>query len=46
LFSAGVGMVIPSWEFYGSTMVTSSFVRLTPDQQSKIGGLFNVNVSV
>ena len=44
--STGTGMVIPFWDFYGATMVTNAFVRLTPDQQSKIGGLFNAIVSV
>ena len=37
----GSGMTIPNWDFYGSTIVTQSFIRLTPDQQSKQGGLFN-----
>ncbi|XP_015787315.1 vesicular integral-membrane protein VIP36 [Tetranychus urticae] len=39
----GTGMVIPNWEFFGSTMVTQAFVRLTADQQSRIGGLYNKN---
>ena len=34
-------MTIPNWDFFGSTIVTQSFIRLTPDQQSKQGGIFN-----
>lgn len=34
-------MTVPNWDFYGSTIVTQTFIRLTPDQQSKQGGLFN-----
>ncbi|RWS16619.1 lectin-like protein [Dinothrombium tinctorium] len=37
----GSGMTIPFWDFAGSTMVTQSFIRLTPDTQSKRGLLFN-----
>ncbi|XP_064630591.1 vesicular integral-membrane protein VIP36-like isoform X2 [Lineus longissimus] len=37
----GSGLNIPLWDFSGSTMVTNSFVRLTPDRQSKQGGLWN-----
>ncbi|CAG2169781.1 unnamed protein product [Oppiella nova] len=37
----GTGMTIPSWDFSGSTMVTTSFIRITPDQQSRMGGLWN-----
>lgn len=29
------------WDFVGSTLVTHQYVRLTPDQQSKQGGLWN-----
>ncbi|XP_074640838.1 vesicular integral-membrane protein VIP36-like [Tubulanus polymorphus] len=29
------------WDFIGSTMVTNQYVRLTPDHQSKQGGLWN-----
>jgi len=38
---AGAGMDIPNWDFTGSTMVASSYIRLTPDRQSKQGGLWN-----
>ena len=39
-------MTIPNWDFTGNTMVTTSFIRLTTDSQSKIGGLWNKVVSV
>lgn len=39
-------MDVPNWEFGGSTVVTSSYVRLTPDRQSKKGMLWNTVVSV
>ncbi|XP_026479110.1 vesicular integral-membrane protein VIP36 isoform X1 [Ctenocephalides felis] len=35
------GMAIPYWEFMGSTMVTTNYVRITPDQQSKTGAIWN-----
>ena len=38
-------MDVPFWEFGGSTVVTSSYVRLTPDRQSKRGILWNTVVS-
>ncbi|XP_023220156.1 vesicular integral-membrane protein VIP36-like [Centruroides sculpturatus] len=37
----GSGMTIPNWDFVGSTMVTTNYIRLTPDQQSKRGSLWN-----
>ena len=37
-------MDIPFWEFRGTTVVTSSYVRLTPDRQSKMGNLWNTTV--
>ncbi|XP_046992560.1 vesicular integral-membrane protein VIP36 isoform X2 [Schistocerca americana] len=37
----GSGMTIPYWDFSGNTMVTNNYVRLTPDQQSKQGLLWN-----
>lgn len=40
----GTGMDIPNWEFGGSTVVSSSYVRLTPDRQSKQGMLWNTVV--
>ena len=45
LTSSGTGMDVPFWEFGGSTVVTSSYVRLTPDRQSKRGILWNTVVS-
>ncbi|XP_055331516.1 VIP36-like protein [Paramacrobiotus metropolitanus] len=41
----GSGMSIPQWDFIGATMVTNNFIRLTPDQQSKQGAIWN-NVPV
>lgn len=37
----GAGMDIPYWEFGGTSVVTSSYIRLTPDRQSKQGNLWN-----
>lgn len=37
----GSGMTIPYWDFSGSTMVTTNYIRLTPDAQSKKGLLWN-----
>ncbi|XP_049880800.1 vesicular integral-membrane protein VIP36 [Pectinophora gossypiella] len=37
----GSGMSVPYWDFLGSTIVTSNYVRLTPDLQSKSGALWN-----
>lgn len=34
-------MTIPNWDFAGTTIVTSSFVRLTTDEQSRRGSLWN-----
>lgn len=38
---AGVGA---QWDFSGSTLVTSSYVRLTPDERSKQGSIWNIVV--
>lgn len=38
----GSGMTIPNWEFFGSTIVTSNYIRLTQDTQSRQGGIWNV----
>jgi len=32
---------LPLWELKGDTMATSEYIRLTPDQQSKTGGLWS-----
>ncbi|KAJ7385582.1 Vesicular integral-membrane protein VIP36 [Desmophyllum pertusum] len=37
----GAGPSIPYWDFHGSTFISSSYIRLTPDHQSKAGGLWN-----
>jgi len=29
------------WDFIGSTVATNDYVRLTPDQQSRKGGIWN-----
>lgn len=39
-------MSVPNWDFFGSTMVTSNFIRLTSDTQSQRGSLWNQVVSV
>lgn len=38
-------MTIPYWDFMGSTMVTNNYIRLTADQQSKQGAIWNSVVS-
>ena len=38
-------MTIPNWSFFGNTMVTTSFIRLTPDVQSRQGMVWNDVVS-
>ena len=40
----GNGMDVPFWKFGGNTVITSNFVRLTPDRQSKKGTLWNTYV--
>lgn len=37
----GSGMNIPLWDFVGTTMVTSNYIRLTPDRQSLQGAIWN-----
>ncbi|KAF2363153.1 Legume-like lectin [Trinorchestia longiramus] len=37
----GTGTIIPNWDFLGTTMVTSNFIRLTADVQSQRGALWN-----
>ncbi|KAK2712761.1 hypothetical protein QYM36_011451, partial [Artemia franciscana] len=32
---AGSGVTMPYWDFMGSTVITNSYIRLTPDLQSK-----------
>ena len=45
-FSIGAGPSIPYWDFHGSTFISSSYIRLTPDHQSKRGGLWNSVVGI
>ena len=42
--STGSGLDVPHWKFGGSTVVSSNYVRLTPDRQSKKGILWNTVV--
>lgn len=37
----GSGFGVPNWDFQGSTMVTSSHIRLTPDDRSRQGAIWN-----
>lgn len=44
---AGVGSSPSSqWDFWGSTLVTGSYVRLTPDERSKQGSIWNTVVRI
>ncbi|XP_044744012.1 vesicular integral-membrane protein VIP36 [Chrysoperla carnea] len=40
-YHRGTKMSIPYWDFMGSTLVTNDYIRLTPDEQSKNGALWN-----
>lgn len=42
----GTGITIPFWDLVGSTMVTPKQVRITPDEQSKSGAIWNSVVSL
>ena len=44
LSALGTGFGIANWDFQGSTMVTSTHVRLTPNEQSKQGAIWNAQV--
>jgi len=37
----GAGLSMPFWDFLGSTVITSSYIRLTADLQSKGGAIWN-----
>ena len=37
----GSGFGVPNWDFQGSTMVTSNYIRLTPDDRCAILIFFN-----
>lgn len=38
------GTSIPFWDVSGSALITPDYVRLTPDEQSKKGGIWNTKV--
>ena len=40
----GAGLSMPFWDFMGSTVITSSYIRLTSDLQSKSGSIWNAVV--
>lgn len=42
----GAGMSLPYWDFTGSTLVTSNYIRLTPDIQSRSGAIWNSVVCI
>lgn len=42
----GAGMTLPYWDFTGSTLVTSNYIRLTPDIQSRSGAVWNSVVCI
>lgn len=37
---------MPFWDFMGSTVVTSNYIRLTADLQSKSGAIWNTVVRI
>jgi len=39
---SGSGFGITNWDYYGNTIVTSTHIRLTPNEQSKQGAIWNV----
>jgi len=45
-FFLGAGPSIPYWDYHGSTFISTSYIRLTPDHQSKAGGLWNSVVGI
>ena len=44
LLKIGSGFGMPNWDFSGSTIVTSTHVRLTPNEQSQRGAIWNTQV--
>lgn len=38
-------MEIPNWDLNGGVMVTPHYIRLTPDEQSRQGAIWNRQVS-
>lgn len=41
----GSGLSMPFWDFLGSTVVSSNYIRLTSDLQSKSGAIWNIVVN-
>lgn len=37
----GSGVTIPDWDFLGHTIVTNNYIRLTADEQSQSGAIWN-----
>lgn len=46
LFLAGSGVTIPDWDFLGHTIVTNNYIRLTADEQSQSGAIWNNVVGI
>lgn len=42
----GSGTTIPFWDIKGNTFVTTDHIRLTPDEQSHQGALWNTVVCI
>jgi len=40
----GSGFGIANWDFLGSTMLTNTHIRLTPNEQSHQGAIWNTHV--
>ena len=40
----GSGFGIANWDFLGSTMLTNTHIRLTPNEQSFQGAIWNTHV--
>ena len=40
----GSGLSMPFWDFLGSTVISSNYIRLTSDLQSKSGAIWNIVV--
>ncbi|XP_046656763.1 vesicular integral-membrane protein VIP36-like [Daphnia pulicaria] len=38
----GSGLSMPFWDFLGSTVISSNYIRLTSDLQSKSGAIWNI----
>ena len=42
----GSGFGIANWDFLGSTMLTNTHIRLTPNEQSFQGAIWNTHVRI